>query len=189
MHEIELAPQQLEAIKTWSAGVRQQIENLKSIPVTVEFLNDFSGPILDALIKIIQEVVGRYFEILELSEITTYSKEDEEEAFRFKPFSLPSINELFDLVTEVGLKLDSARAQMSHAQQIDLVFLPPGPSSFKPANTPDPAKVEEKKTFPKVEMLLLLIREHFGVEEKDVQVFKGLVSDEMYREEPYYFRG
>ena len=177
---------ELDALKTEFAA---RLTAAVNEPLTLENTDTYVNDALDAVIKLVDDVVAKYdaqpgAEWQQLGEAN--GKEHEDAALKY--FGLEDVEAILRHLEDKASQfaaIDRAIAQVNESSD---VFVPPD-SAPVPQATGSGTGMEKKGKQPKLENLLFVLMNDFGIDPDDpeaVSIVRGSVNTNMMREEPYY---
>ena len=158
-------------------------------PLTLENTDTYVDDALGAVINLVEDVVAEYdaqpgAEWQQLGEAN--GKEHEDAALKY--FGLEDVEAILRHLEDKASQfaaIDRAIAQVNESSD---VFVPPD-SAPVPQATGSGVGMEKKGKQPKLENLLFVLMNDFGIDPDDseaVSIVRGSVNPNMMREEPYY---
>lgn len=158
-------------------------------PLTLENTDTYVDGALGAVIKLVDDVVAKYdaqpgAEWQQLGEAN--GKEHEDAAL--KHFGLENVEGILRNLEDKASQFAVIGQVIAQANEASDVFVPPD-STPVPQATGSGTGMEKKGKQPKLENLLFVLMNDFGIDPDDpeaVSIVRGSVNLNMMREEPYY---
>ena len=158
-------------------------------PLTLENTDTYVDGALGAVIKLVDDVVAEYdaqpgAEWQQLGEAN--GKEHEDAAL--KHFGLEDVEAILRHLEDKASQFAVIGQVIAQANEASDVFVPPD-STPVPQATGSGTGMEKKGKQPKLENLLFVLMNDFGIDPDDpeaVSIVRGSVNPNMMREEPYY---
>lgn len=158
-------------------------------PLTLENTDTYVDDALGAVIKLVDDVVAKYdaqpgAEWQQLGE--SNGKEHEDAALEY--FGLEDVEGILRHLEDKASQFAVIGQVIAQANEASDVFVPPD-STPVPQATGSGTGMEKKGKQPKLENLLFVLMNDFGIDPDDpeaVSIVRGSVNTNMMREEPYY---
>jgi len=158
-------------------------------PLTLENTDTYVDYALGAVIKLVDDVVAKYdaqpgAEWQQLGEAN--GKEHEDAALEY--FGLEDVEAILRHLEDKASQFAVIGQVIAQANEASDVFVPPD-STPVPQATGSGTGMEKKGKQPKLENLLFVLMNDFGIDPDDpeaVSIVRGSVNPNMMREEPYY---
>ena len=158
-------------------------------PLTLENTDTYVDNALDAVINLVGDVVAEYdaqpgAEWQQLGE--SNGKEHEDAALKY--FELEDVEGILRHLEDKASQFAVIGQVIAQANEASDVFVPPD-STPVPQATGSGTGMEKKGKQPKLENLLFVLMNDFGIDPDDpeaVSIVRGSVNTNMMREEPYY---
>ena len=158
-------------------------------PLTLENTDTYVDNALDAVINLVGDVVAEYdaqpgAEWQQLGE--SNGKEHEDAALKY--FELEDVEGILRHLEDKASQFAVIDRVIAQANEASDVFVPPD-STPVPQATGSGTGMEKKGKQPKLENLLFVLMNDFGIDPDDpeaVSIVRGSVNTNMMREEPYY---
>lgn len=158
-------------------------------PLTLENTDTYVDGALGAVIKLVDDVVAEYdaqpgAEWQQLGEAN--GKEHEDAAL--KHFGLENVEDILRHLDDKASQFAVIDQVIAQTNKSSNVFVPPD-SAPVPQATGSGTGMEKKGKQPKLENLLFVLMNDFGIDPDDseaVSIVRGSVNPNMMREEPYY---
>lgn len=171
--------------ETFKNRLSEAIDN----PLTLENTDKYVDDALGAVIKLVDDVVAEYdaqpgAEWQQLGE--SNGKEHEDAALEY--FGLEDVEGILRHLEDKASQFAVIGQVIAQANEASDVFVPPD-STPVPQATGSGTGMEKKGKQPKLENLLFVLMNDFGIDPDDpeaVSIVRGSVNTNMMREEPYY---
>ena len=158
-------------------------------PLTLENTDTYVDDALGAVIKLVDDVVAEYdaqpgAEWQQLGEAN--GKEHEDAALEY--FGLEDVEDILRHLEDKASQFAVIDQLIAQTNKSSNVFVPPD-SAPVPQATGSGTGMEKKGKQPKLENLLFVLMNDFGIDPDDseaVSIVRGSVNPNMMREEPYY---
>lgn len=158
-------------------------------PLTLENTDTYVDGALGAVIKLVDDVVAKYdaqpgAEWQQLGQAN--GKEHEDAALKY--FGLEDVEAILRHLEDKASQFAVIGQVIAQANEASDVFVPPD-STPVPQATGSGTGMEKKGKQPKLENLLFVLMNDFGIDPDDpeaVSIVRGSVNTNMMREEPYY---
>ena len=177
---------ELDALKTEFAA---RLTAAVNEPLTLGNTDTYVDDALGAVIKLIDDVVAEYnaqpgaeWQQLE----SGAEKEHEDAALAY--FELEGVEDILNNLDDKAEEFAAIDRVIAQANKSSDVFVPPD-SAPVPQATGSGVGMEKKGKQPKLENLLFVLMNDFGIDPDDseaVSIVRGSVNPNMMREEPYY---
>ena len=177
---------ELDALKTEFAA---RLTAAVNEPLTLGNTDTYVDDALGAVIKLVDDVVAKYdaqpgAEWQQLGEAN--GKEHEDAAL--KHFGLENVEDILRHLDDKASQFAVIDQVIAQTNKSSNVFVPPD-SAPVPQATGSGTGMEKKGKQPKLENLLFVLMNDFGIDPDDseaVSIVRGSVNPNMMREEPYY---
>ena len=171
--------------ETFKNRLSEAIDN----PLTLENTDTYVDDALGAVIKLVDDVVAKYdaqpgAEWQQLGEAN--GKEHEDAALKY--FGLEDVEAILRHLEDKASQFAVIGQVIAQTNESSDVFVPPD-STPVPQATGSGTGMEKKGRQPKLENLLFVLMNDFGIDPDDpeaVSIVRGSVNRNMMREEPYY---
>ena len=171
--------------ETFKNRLSEAIDN----PLTLENTDAYVDDALGAVINLVEDVVAEYdaqpgAEWRQLGE--TNGKKHEDAALKY--FELEDVEAILRHLEDKASQFAVIGQVIAQANEASDVFVPPD-STPVPQATGSGTGMEKKGRQPKLENLLFVLMNDFGIDPDDpeaVSIVRGSVNRNMMREEPYY---
>ena len=171
--------------ETFKNRLSEAIDN----PLTLENTDTYVDDALGAVINLVDDVVAEYdaqpgAEWQQLGE----ADEKEHEDAALKHFGLENVEGILRHLEDKASQFAVIDGVIAQANEASDVFVPPDSTPVLQA-TGSSAGMEKKRKQPKLENLLFVLMNDFGIDPDDpeaVSIVRGSVNTNMMREEPYY---
>lgn len=171
--------------ETFKNRLSEAIDN----PLTLENTDAYVDDALGAVINLVEDVVAEYdaqpgAEWRQLGE--TNGKKHEDAALKY--FELEDVEAILRHLEDKASQFAVIGQVIAQANEASDVFVPPD-STPVPQATGSGTGMEKKGKQPKLENLLFVLMNDFGIDPDDpeaVSIVRGSVNTNMMREEPYY---
>ncbi len=171
--------------ETFKNRLSKAIDN----PLTLENTDTYVDDALDAVIKLVDDVVAKYDAQpgAEWQQLESGAEKEHEDAALayFELEGVEGILNNLDGKAEEFAAIDRVIAQVNESSE---VFVPTDSTPI-PQTTGSGVGMEKKDKQPKLENLLFVLMNDFGIDPDDsdaVSIVRGSVNPNMMREEPYY---
>ena len=171
--------------ETFKNRLSEAIDN----PLTLENTDTYVDDALGAVINLVEDVVAEYdaqpgAEWQQLGEANGKEREDA----ALKHFGLEDVEAILRHLVYKASQFAVIGQVIAQANEASDVFVPPD-STPVPQATGSGTGMEKKGKQPKLENLLFVLMNDFGIDPDDpeaVSIVRGSVNTNMMREEPYY---
>lgn len=158
-------------------------------PLTLENTDTYVDDALGAVIKLVDDVVAKYDAQLgaEWQQLGEANGKEREDA-ALKHFGLEDVEAILRHLEDKASQFAVIGQVIAQANESSDVFVPPD-STPVPQATDSGTGMEKKGKQPKLENLLFVLMNDFGIDPDDpeaVSIVRGSVNTNMMREEPYY---
>ena len=178
-----------EELSTQKEKFEKQLSEAIDNPLTLENTDTYVDDALDAVINLVGDVVVEYdaqpgAEWQQLGEAN--GKEHEDAALKY--FGLEDVEGILGHLEDKASQFAAIDRVIAQANKSSEVFVPTY-SAPVPQTTGSGTGMEKKGKQPKLENLLFVLMNDFGIDPDDseaVSIVRGSVNPNMMREEPYY---
>ena len=170
------------SVESMKARLKTRLKAILYSELTVENIEDFASTALEDLISLNNEILKEYRESKDLKPLLNASvREQEDDAY--KKLSLPDIQEILGEIMKVGDKIKILKEELEgRIKKTDKVIVP---TESKSIPNGDGSGIEHV-FFPRLLTLVYILSTDFGIEPNSLNIIKGAVTSEMFRQEPYY---
>ena len=178
-----------EELSAQKEKFEKQLSETIDNPLTLENTDTYVDGALGAVINLVDDVVAKYdaqpgAEWQQLGEAN--GKEHEDAALEY--FGLEDVEAILRHLEDKASQFAVIGQVIAQANEASDVFVPPD-STPVPQATGSGTGMEKKGKQPKLENLLFVLMNDFGIDPDDpeaVSIVRGSVNTNMMREEPYY---
>ena len=178
-----------EELSAQKEKFEKQLSEAIDNPLTLENTDTYVNDALDAVIKLVDDVVAKYdaqpgAEWQQLGEAN--GKEHEDAALKY--FGLEDVEAILRHLEDKASQFAAIDRVIAQVNESSEVFVPTDSTPI-PQTTGSGVGMEKKDKQPKLENLLFVLMNDFGIDPDDseaVSIVRGIVNTNMMREEPYY---
>lgn len=160
---------------------RSRLKTIFYSELTVENIENFASVALEDLLTLNEEILKEYRENMELNPLANVStREQEDDAY--KKLELPNIQEILEEILKVGDKIKKLKKELEdNLVQTNKVITP---TESRPLPVGDGGI--ERIFLPRLLTLAYILSNDFGLSMDSFRIIKGIVTPDMFRQEPYY---
>jgi uncharacterized protein YqeY len=165
-----------------SGDYRGQINEILSAPLTPETFDGYAENALNEVIAVADEMIVQYLHRKGLSGMPVTSLVEDSIAGNYEI----SIDSILDDLKHKADEIKKIQKSVEEISKDSRVYVPPDSEDIQITN--GSVEFEIADTAPKVETILFMLQENYGLEvdnREDIKLISGTVSPEMMRNEPY----
>lgn len=161
---------------------QKRIDKILSAPLTPETFEGYAEDALNDVIKVADDMIAQYLHQRGLNGMPVNSLVEDSIAGNYEI----SIDSILDDLKHKADDIKKIQKSVEEISKDSRVYVPPDSEDIK--ITDGLVEFETADTAPKVETILFMLQENYGLEidnPKDIILISGTVSREMMRNEPY----
>lgn len=174
-----------KSAELYEKDFQSDIDSITNRRLTPQNLESYADDALNDLIDVVGKVVETY---KKQPTISSGGKEDERAAFSYYGLDADSVEQTLDLIASKAETIHGLNATIEKlTTKTNRVITPP--TDTEHGAITGSGEFHQNQYVPRLQTILLLLENNFGVDisnPDEVSVLRGIVTDEMMRQEPYH---